>query len=40
MILIVLLVGTVGSAQEPANPPWKLTDAQLRGSAAYVPVVT
>ena len=28
VILFVLLVGTVGSAQEPATPPWKLTDAQ------------
>src|SRR5262249_33536397 len=29
-ILFVVLVGTVVSAQEPATPPWKLTDAQVR----------
>jgi hypothetical protein len=30
VILFVLLVGTVGSAQEAATLPWKLTDAHLR----------
>ena len=30
VILFVLLVGTVGSEQEPATLPWKLTNAQLR----------
>ena len=41
VILFVLLLSTVGSGQEPATLPWKLTDAQAaRGSAAYGPVVT
>src|SRR5262249_55697546 len=35
-ILFVLLVGTVGSAQEPATQPWKLTDAQLRARVGGV----
>ena len=40
-ILFVLLVGTIGSAEEPATLPWKLTEAQVRrGSAACGPVVT
>ena len=36
VILFVLLVGTVGSAQEPATLPWKLTDAQLRARVGRV----
>src|SRR6516164_9594252 len=36
VILFVLLVGTGGSAQEPATPPWKLTDAQLRARVGRV----
>ena len=34
--LFVLLVGTVGSAQEPATVPWKLTDAQVRARVGRV----
>ena len=41
VILFVLLVGTVASAQEPVTQPWTLTEAQVRrGSAACGPVVT
>ena len=36
VILLVLLVGTVGSAQEPATPPWKLTEAHLRARVGRV----
>ena len=35
-ILFVLLVATVGSAQEPATPPWKLTEAQVRAGVGRV----
>jgi peptidoglycan/xylan/chitin deacetylase (PgdA/CDA1 family) len=35
-ILFVLLVGTVGSAQEPATPPWTLTEAQVRAVVGRV----
>src|SRR6516164_1387041 len=36
VILFVLLVGTLGSAQEPATPPWKLTDTELRARVGRV----
>ena len=36
VILFVLLVGTVASAQEPTILPWKLTDAQVRARVGRV----
>src|SRR5262249_6268432 len=36
VIPFVLLVGTLASAQEPATPPWKLADAQLRARVGRV----
>src|SRR3954467_7381738 len=35
-ILFVLLIATVGSAQEPVTPPWKLTDAEVRARVGRV----
>ena len=41
VILFVLLVGTVASAQEPVTQPWTLTECRpARWSAACGPVVT
>jgi peptidoglycan/xylan/chitin deacetylase (PgdA/CDA1 family) len=36
MILLVLLVGTDGSAQEQATPPWTLTESQVRARVGRV----